>query len=416
MREARRAAVLGLGLMGGSLARALAGRGVEVWGRDRDPAAERAAGNAGVLRGVLPDSLEGLEEVDLVALAAPVDATGELLAAARPRLSPGCLVLDLASVQRPGAVAARRHGLESRYLGSHPLAGDARSGWGAGRADLYEGARVFLGPTPATPPPPSAAPSTSGARSAPAPWCSTPPSTTAASPGPATSPRPPPPRSPSPCATPASPAPTSARAGATPPAWPPAPRRCGPPSPSPTPTTSSPPSTPSPATWTPCAPPWRTPTPPRSTRSSPRGGSGSEAHASPATGLGRKGAREAERHKADLLHSPPPAPFRGQCHPFPREDPMRVPIAVALLLCAAPVASATEVEPAAPAERPAEPAQPAVVEKAPAAPRAELAPVKVERAEAAATADGAQEMPRRGSFWWIVGAIVVAGIILAVVL
>lgn len=147
-----RAAVLGLGLMGGSLARDLAALGAEVRGHDRDPAASRAALAAGVIRGEIPPSLEGLEEAELVVIAAPVRESVSLLEALAPRLSPGSVVTDLGSTKRSIERAATRAGVADRFVGSHPLAGDHRSGWAASREGLFAGARVYLCPTALTSP------------------------------------------------------------------------------------------------------------------------------------------------------------------------------------------------------------------------------------------------------------------------
>lgn len=141
-----RAAVIGLGLMGGSLARDLASLGVEVLGHDRDAGAVGAALSSGVLRGALPPSLEGAEAADLLVLAVPVSAAEAILETLAPRLAPGCVVTDLGSTKRSIAGAAERLGLGGRFVGSHPLAGDHRSGWEASRPGLFAGARVFVCP------------------------------------------------------------------------------------------------------------------------------------------------------------------------------------------------------------------------------------------------------------------------------
>lgn len=148
----RRAAVLGLGLMGGSLARDLAAAGVEVLGHDRDPEAVRAARAAGAVRAGLGPGLEGAETADLLVVAVPVSAAEAALAAALPRLRPDCVLTDLGSTKRSIGEAAARLGVADRFVGSHPLTGDHRSGWDASRPDLYAGATVYLCPTPATRP------------------------------------------------------------------------------------------------------------------------------------------------------------------------------------------------------------------------------------------------------------------------
>jgi len=148
--EVRSVAVAGLGLIGGSLARDLAARGIRVLGHDRDPAAVDAALREGVLAAPLGEDFGGLEDgdVDALVLAVPVRAAVEVLAAAAPRLASVRLVTDAGSTKRGIAAAAERLGLATRFVGAHPLAGDHVSGWSASRLDLFAGARVYLCPPP----------------------------------------------------------------------------------------------------------------------------------------------------------------------------------------------------------------------------------------------------------------------------
>lgn len=152
-------AILGLGLVGGSLARDLAGLGRRVLGWDRDAASVRSALAEGCVHGVLgiappgggrwPDGFAEIEEADIVVLALPVGASRETLTALAPRLR-GSLITDVGSTKRGIAAAAAVAGLDHRFVGSHPLAGDHRSGWGASRRGLFQGAPVFLCPTSTT--------------------------------------------------------------------------------------------------------------------------------------------------------------------------------------------------------------------------------------------------------------------------
>lgn len=92
---------------------------------------------------------------------------------------------------------------------------------------------------------------------------------------------------------------------------------------------------------------------------------------------------------------------------------MRVVIALVLLLLSTPLARAEERKP----EEEVKPTVARVEQRKPAAPDVELSEAKVQESrESKADAAATQEMPRRGSFWWLVGVIVVAGIILAVLL
>jgi hypothetical protein len=99
-----------------------------------------------------------------------------------------------------------------------------------------------------------------------------------------------------------------------------------------------------------------------------------------------------------------------------------VPLVMVAWATAAPLSADTgpedpEIATAAAAVEPAMAAAeaPVVVQEAPAAPELRLDPVQVERSTAADEAEAAQ-WPQRGSFWWLVGVIVVAGVLLALLL
>lgn len=143
-------AVVGLGLIGGSVARELAGRGIRVLGFDRDPDHLRAALQGGAVAAGLQADLHGVEEADTVVVAVPVGAAPGVLEAIAPRLGQVRLVTDVGSTKRSVVDAATQLGIGRRFVGSHPLAGDHQSGWAASRPGLFAGTRVFLCPTPGT--------------------------------------------------------------------------------------------------------------------------------------------------------------------------------------------------------------------------------------------------------------------------
>jgi prephenate dehydrogenase len=145
-----RMAVIGLGLMGGSIARALHARGVRVLGYDRDGTQLDAAVREGIVHEPLDAGLAGLAKAEVVILATPVDATITLLPCVASYIGEARLVMDVASTKRSIVAAAEAVGLGPRYVGAHPLTGSHRSGWGASRASLFEDARVFLCPAPST--------------------------------------------------------------------------------------------------------------------------------------------------------------------------------------------------------------------------------------------------------------------------
>jgi prephenate dehydrogenase len=141
-------AVVGLGLMGGSLARELAARGQRLLGFDRDPRTVSAARAEGIdAYPLLSADTPLLADVRLLVLAVPVAAALPLLEELLPLLPEGCVVTDVGSTKRAIAAAAERLGIAERFVGGHPLTGDHRAGFSASRRGLFEGARVFLCPT-----------------------------------------------------------------------------------------------------------------------------------------------------------------------------------------------------------------------------------------------------------------------------
>lgn len=142
-------AIIGAGLIGGSIARDLAAGGTRVLIHDRDPAASAAAMADGVAALVLDGSLDGVETATTIVLAVPVGQDVAVLERLAEKARADALILDTASVLMPATGAALRLGLGDRFVGSHPLAGDHRSGWSASRRGLFEGATVYLAATAA---------------------------------------------------------------------------------------------------------------------------------------------------------------------------------------------------------------------------------------------------------------------------
>jgi prephenate dehydrogenase len=150
MSRIERVGIIGLGLMGGSLARALAARDVRVLGYDVVADSLDSAESDGIVHERLGARLEGIEDADVVIFALPVDATLAILPKVAARLANVRLVMDVASTKKSIIAAAEAAGLGARYVGAHPLTGSHRSGWRASRASLFDEARVFLCPTAST--------------------------------------------------------------------------------------------------------------------------------------------------------------------------------------------------------------------------------------------------------------------------
>ncbi|MHB1951530.1 MAG: prephenate dehydrogenase [Acidiferrobacteraceae bacterium] len=152
----RRAVIVGVGLMGGSLARALKARDLveEVVGVGHGRSGLESAIGLKVIDRA-EDSLErAVRGADLVVLATPVGAMASLFRASAPGLSDEAIITDVGSVKESVTTAARA-GLGARfmrYVPGHPIAGAEQSGVAASRADLFSGRRVVLTPVSETAP------------------------------------------------------------------------------------------------------------------------------------------------------------------------------------------------------------------------------------------------------------------------
>ncbi|HMM47917.1 MAG TPA: prephenate dehydrogenase/arogenate dehydrogenase family protein [Thiobacillaceae bacterium] len=149
---AERLAIVGVGLIGGSLALALkrAGAVREVLGVGRSPQSLDAARELGVIDRAV--DWADAAQADCILLAAPVGETTAILTALAPHLKPGTIVTDAGST-KSDVIAAARAALGTRivdFVPGHPVAGSERSGPAAARADLYEGRRVVLTPVEET--------------------------------------------------------------------------------------------------------------------------------------------------------------------------------------------------------------------------------------------------------------------------
>ncbi len=149
-----RLCVAGVGLMGGSLARALraAGRVGEIVGWGRDPAHLERALALGVIDRFEQDAAAAAAGADMVVLAVPVGATGEVLACLQPGLSPEAVVTDVGSTKGSVVADVRRvlGGLPPWFVPGHPIAGTEQSGVEASVTGLFAGRRVILTPEPET--------------------------------------------------------------------------------------------------------------------------------------------------------------------------------------------------------------------------------------------------------------------------
>ncbi len=151
-----RVAIVGLGLMGASLAAALQGAVGEVMGISRRRATVEDAKQRGWIDRGDTDGSDLLAAADVVVLATPVRTILRLLGEIGPSLRQGCLVMDLGSTKRVVLDAMEQLPDGVQPLGGHPMCGKETAGIAAADPALYRGCTFILCPLERTSPEASA--------------------------------------------------------------------------------------------------------------------------------------------------------------------------------------------------------------------------------------------------------------------
>ncbi|HEV3346995.1 MAG TPA: prephenate dehydrogenase/arogenate dehydrogenase family protein [Methylomirabilota bacterium] len=150
----RRLSLVGLGLLGGSVAKAARGLGLadEIVAVGRDRERLEPALRDGMVDRVTTDLADGVGGADFCLLATPVATLAALLPAVWAALPADAVLTDVGSTKAAIVRAAERLG-EGRplaFVGSHPMAGSEQAGYRVSRPDLFRGATVILTPTERT--------------------------------------------------------------------------------------------------------------------------------------------------------------------------------------------------------------------------------------------------------------------------
>jgi len=147
----RRLTLVGLGLLGGSIARAARAEGLaaEIAAVGRDAARLEPARADGAIDVATTDLAEGLRGAELCVLCTPVATLRAVLPEVWRAAPGGCVVTDVGSTKAAiVALAQRLHDTRPvPFVGSHPMAGSEQSGYAAARPDLFRGALVIVTPT-----------------------------------------------------------------------------------------------------------------------------------------------------------------------------------------------------------------------------------------------------------------------------
>jgi prephenate dehydrogenase len=148
----KRIAILGPGLIGGSIALALrriGGSHVTLWARRPEAVGEVIA--AGCADAATADLAAAVKDADLVVLCVPVGAMGSLASGIAHLMPSQCVVTDVGSVKGPVLAELRPIFQErGRFVGSHPMAGSEHTGLTAARAQLFDGTTCIVTPEPDT--------------------------------------------------------------------------------------------------------------------------------------------------------------------------------------------------------------------------------------------------------------------------
>ncbi len=150
----QRLTIIGVGLIGGSLAHALKRAGVcaEIVGCGRNRANLQHAIDLGILDRYDTDPAAAVRGADMIVVAVPLGTMAALFAAMREALSPQAIITDVGSAKATVIAAARQHLGQHlpRFVPGHPIAGSEKSGVAASDAGLFKNRRVILTPLPET--------------------------------------------------------------------------------------------------------------------------------------------------------------------------------------------------------------------------------------------------------------------------
>lgn len=152
----QRLAVIGVGLLGGSIAKAVRAHGLarEIVGIGRHTARLEPARRDGTLDRATTDPVDGVRGADFVVLATPVQTIERLLQTLWPALGAEAVLTDVGSTKAAIVRTAEHLGADRplAFVGSHPMAGSEQSGYDVARSDLFRGATVIVTPTEASAP------------------------------------------------------------------------------------------------------------------------------------------------------------------------------------------------------------------------------------------------------------------------
>lgn len=145
-----RITIIGLGLIGSSIARAVRANGLaaHITGYDHNEVTLAYARKGGFIDTATSSLKTSVKDSDLVILATPPSTLEEIARVVAPQLKPGSIVMDVCSVKQAAIAAIAPHIPEhAHFMPAHPIAGSEQSGVSAGRAELFSRKRIVVTPS-----------------------------------------------------------------------------------------------------------------------------------------------------------------------------------------------------------------------------------------------------------------------------
>jgi prephenate dehydrogenase len=143
--------IVGVGLIGGSLAKAIirSKQATHVIGFGRDALRLQAAKNNGVITDYTTNIKEALDGADMVVIATPVGSFESILKSIQPHVDTSTVITDVGSTKASviKVVESVFGFLPSNFVPAHPIAGKEKSGFEASDGDLFVGRKVIITPT-----------------------------------------------------------------------------------------------------------------------------------------------------------------------------------------------------------------------------------------------------------------------------
>ena len=152
--EFQTVSIIGVGLLGGSIAKGLKERGIskKIIGIGRNPEKLQSAKSSGIIDEFTDNVEKGVKTSDAIIICTPVSLILDFLKKILPHIKDNCLITDVGSTKKSIVIGARKiMGDKQNFIGSHPMAGSEKSGAEFSNPDLFKNATCILTPDKNTP-------------------------------------------------------------------------------------------------------------------------------------------------------------------------------------------------------------------------------------------------------------------------